>query len=288
MAGDHFGLYFWGGLIGLCATRAAYDSAKERFGGNNHLPAKSIAEGITVQKTLGQLHCYAFPTLVSEVFKRDHPELTPSQCDLAFEGLREFFMLLAASGDGRDRVSLGMPSVLVDGAWHAFVLCTAEYEAFCHRFFRRMIHHRPDPNAQPTTMDANSHFSRETMNTWSAFQTAKRRHTTLFRTSSNGFPMLFETDRIAGVPFGWIWTDQALFALELAVRRSTRDTTSTSDGGPTGYPDASPSTSESNASAEHHHSGGHSCASDGHSGGHSCSSGSSCGSSCSSGSSGGD
>jgi len=32
----------------------------------------------------------------------------------------------------------------VDNMWHCFILSTREYEAFCHRFFHRFMHHIPD------------------------------------------------------------------------------------------------------------------------------------------------
>jgi hypothetical protein len=35
------------------------------------------------------------------------------------------------------------PSVLIDLAWHEFILCTRAYGNFCERHFGRMIHHHP-------------------------------------------------------------------------------------------------------------------------------------------------
>ena len=35
------------------------------------------------------------------------------------------------------------PSPRVDDAWHEFVLCTREYDAFCREHFGRFVHHDP-------------------------------------------------------------------------------------------------------------------------------------------------
>jgi len=35
------------------------------------------------------------------------------------------------------------PSKSIDNAWHAFILHTADYMAFCHESFGRFIHHNP-------------------------------------------------------------------------------------------------------------------------------------------------
>ena len=35
------------------------------------------------------------------------------------------------------------PSVLVDNAWHEFILCSVSYEQFCNEKFGRFIHHHP-------------------------------------------------------------------------------------------------------------------------------------------------
>lgn len=35
------------------------------------------------------------------------------------------------------------PSVLVDNAWHEFLLCSVSYEKFCNEKFGRFIHHHP-------------------------------------------------------------------------------------------------------------------------------------------------
>jgi len=36
-----------------------------------------------------------------------------------------------------------MPSLSVDHAWHAFILCAEEYELFCKNAFGQFLHHTP-------------------------------------------------------------------------------------------------------------------------------------------------
>ena len=53
--------------------------------------------------------------------------------------LRQFF--LAYLNSGRQFVS--MPSRVVDDLWHAFILYTRHYQAFCHHAFGGFLHHTP-------------------------------------------------------------------------------------------------------------------------------------------------
>ncbi|MFJ8434617.1 glycine-rich domain-containing protein [Kitasatospora sp. NPDC094019] len=41
------------------------------------------------------------------------------------------------------------PSHVVDHGWHAFLLHTHEYAAFCDRIASRFLHHRPDDGGSP-------------------------------------------------------------------------------------------------------------------------------------------
>lgn len=51
------------------------------------------------------------------------------------------FLVLCVAGQGTHA-----PSSLVDTSWHAFVLHTERYEAFCLEYLGRFIHHRPISN----------------------------------------------------------------------------------------------------------------------------------------------
>jgi hypothetical protein len=60
--------------------------------------------------------------------------------DVALEGLREWYV---ACLDARGEV-LGMPSRVVDLAWHEMILMTHAYHAFCDRAFGHYLHHSPE------------------------------------------------------------------------------------------------------------------------------------------------
>lgn len=76
--------------------------------------------------------------LLDQLRKR-HPSLSQADCQLVATGLRQFF--LAHLKSGRQHVS--MPSQVADDLWHAFILYTKNYQAFCQKAFGRFFHHTP-------------------------------------------------------------------------------------------------------------------------------------------------
>jgi hypothetical protein len=65
---------------------------------------------------------------------------TEYEIEVALEGLREWYLAcLDAPGE-----SLGMPSRVVDVAWHEMILMTRTYHAFCERAFGFYLHHSPE------------------------------------------------------------------------------------------------------------------------------------------------
>ncbi|MCH2225236.1 MAG: hypothetical protein MK066_10755 [Crocinitomicaceae bacterium] len=42
------------------------------------------------------------------------------------------------------------PSILVDYAWHEFILCTKSYANFCEKHFGKFIHHHPGGRTKET------------------------------------------------------------------------------------------------------------------------------------------
>ena len=68
-----------------------------------------------------------------------YPQLEPRDTDLVLRGLRQFFMAHLRSR----RRFVGMPSKLVDFAWHEFILHTQAYEQWCQAAFGGMLHHSP-------------------------------------------------------------------------------------------------------------------------------------------------
>ncbi|MBE2319063.1 hypothetical protein DVA67_024020 [Solirubrobacter sp. CPCC 204708] len=74
----------------------------------------------------------------------------------ALKGLDAWF-LACLHAEGR---MIGMPSEVVDVAWHEFILRTREYTEFCERAFGHYLHHTPESTMTvaassliPTTLD---------------------------------------------------------------------------------------------------------------------------------------
>ena len=85
---------------------------------------------------------YAFSDELSRTILKQHPELNNAQAERIIEGLREYFQICLSY---RCK-NVGMPSKLVDLAWHEFILCTREYHEFCEHAFGKYLHHTPNRN----------------------------------------------------------------------------------------------------------------------------------------------
>lgn len=88
---------------------------------------------------LAFIETYRFPDAVQARFAAEHPDFDAEERADVFEGLRDYFAICAADPDGR----AGMPSRIVDEAWHTFILFTREYADFCERAFGGFLHHAP-------------------------------------------------------------------------------------------------------------------------------------------------
>jgi hypothetical protein len=96
---------------------------------------------------------YQFPEHVEVRCRRDRPEITDREWKLVEQGLREWFLCCA----WRDGEVLGMPSRLVDEAWHEFILDSLAYTEFCERAFGEYLHHTPESSMtmpMPGALDA--------------------------------------------------------------------------------------------------------------------------------------
>ena len=80
-----------------------------------------------------------FPPFLAAKILEAHPGLHARDAELVLRGLRQFFMAHLRSG----RKFVGMPSKVVDSAWHAYILHTQGYALWCERAFGRMLHHTP-------------------------------------------------------------------------------------------------------------------------------------------------
>lgn len=74
---------------------------------------------------------------VPENVLRYFMEKTSSTLEFAHEVFDELVDYLGSSGHER------VPSVIVDEAWHSFLLHSREYAEYCDSVFGRFIHHVP-------------------------------------------------------------------------------------------------------------------------------------------------
>lgn len=102
---------------------------------------------IHLQKQQGRrrafIEGYAFPAALRAKLHFRRPELSENQVFHVFEGLRQYFLICLQAGAVRGRRSLGMPSRIVDDAWHEFILMSREYSRFCDQAFGAYLHHTP-------------------------------------------------------------------------------------------------------------------------------------------------
>ena len=81
----------------------------------------------------------ALPKFLVDKLIAAHPQLKRGDADLVLRGLRQFFMAYLRSG----RQFVGMPSKVVDTAWHDFILHTQPYQLWCDSAFGKLLHHTP-------------------------------------------------------------------------------------------------------------------------------------------------
>lgn len=94
----------------------------------------------SARKAEAYITAYTFPAHISDRVMRNVPELDEAAWEMVEQGLREWFVCCAWRG----RTVLGMPSRLVDEAWHEFILDSISYTRFCEAAFGGYLHHTPD------------------------------------------------------------------------------------------------------------------------------------------------
>lgn len=92
------------------------------------------------RKGEGYITDHRFPAHIEARVRRRFPQLGGTDWDLVEQGLREWFVCCAWRG----RTVLGMPSRIVDEAWHEFILDSLAYTRFCQGAFDGYLHHTPD------------------------------------------------------------------------------------------------------------------------------------------------
>lgn len=81
----------------------------------------------------------ALPSVLKRKLRQAFPHLEERDADLVERGFRQFFLACARSNGKR----VAMPSKAVDAYWHAFILDTKSYAAWCDRTLGRFLHHAP-------------------------------------------------------------------------------------------------------------------------------------------------
>lgn len=79
------------------------------------------------------------PRYLASKLCAQYPQLTVRDAELVLRGLRQFFLAYSRSR----QQFVGMPSKVVDAAWHDFILHTRGYAAWCDTAFGRLLHHTP-------------------------------------------------------------------------------------------------------------------------------------------------
>ena len=121
-------------------------------GGRRRKPSRlSIARRRrAARKAEAYIAAYRFPAHISRRIIRREPQVDEAGWPLVEQGLREWFVCCAWRG----RTIVGMPSRLVDEAWHEFILDSLSYIRFCENAFGEYLHHTPDEAMSTPMPDA--------------------------------------------------------------------------------------------------------------------------------------
>jgi hypothetical protein len=161
---------------------------------------------------------YSFPAQVTRRLFQAYPDLTNSQQQQVLAALKTYFMVVAMSGAARRGFLLGMPSKAVDQAWHAFILETRAYAAFCQQAFGAMLHHTGFEDGSNRVFDA-------LYNTWAWAAKLPGGHA-----ASSLATRLFTTDTNLAIANPFI-ADMDALKNRFEARRAHREKTGAGSGG---------------------------------------------------------
>lgn len=207
------------------------------------------------------IRSFVFPFALRDKLRGKYPHLDGEQLDQVLRALRQYFLICLTAGAASGKSSIGMPSRVVDEAWHAFILMSREYTAFCQKAFGRYLHHTPESQMKVA-------IEKPLINALHQIRTRPGGATGWAMLA--GIPLIFAIDKAFAIPDGYYYDSSAIDALE--EKRKAWLASSGSDGvvATSGAHDTS--CGPSGASCGDAGSGGSSCASgsDGGSGGSSC------------------
>lgn len=90
--------------------------------------------------TLNALLGYKNPT-VTRYFTHHHPEVNQEAAEQLFQDLLAWLWLNAYRKQQHKQTWFFGPLLLMDAMWHAFILHSREYHAFCQNYFGDYFHH---------------------------------------------------------------------------------------------------------------------------------------------------
>lgn len=130
------------GVPGIFLAAAMYSFG--RFGGWLFLAFAGVCLHIALDAWIQSLRRQfireaLFPSYLASKLCVQYPQLSARDAELVLRGLRQFFLAYSRSG----QQFVGMPSRVVDAAWHEFILHTRGYAAWCDTAFGRLLHHTP-------------------------------------------------------------------------------------------------------------------------------------------------
>ncbi|MGH8608393.1 MAG: glycine-rich domain-containing protein [Gammaproteobacteria bacterium] len=98
---------------------------------------------VCIKRRKAYIDAFLLPNRVARKLKERYPHLDERNISDVFRELKEYFHIIRESKENGNEAFLSMPSQIVDGAWHEFILCTREYAECCQRAFGRFLHHTP-------------------------------------------------------------------------------------------------------------------------------------------------
>jgi hypothetical protein len=159
---------------------------------------------------------YEFPPELSAQVAEQHPHLDRDRVAIVLDGLRHYFLMCVVNQSERSRYPVGMPSRVVDYAWHAFIVMTVAYEEFCLGAFGRYLHHTPKALMETPMIVALANTHRRAGDVAAlthgeaapvAGPSRGFRHRPSRLTLHAALPSLFAIDRVLAVPGGYTYDE---------------------------------------------------------------------------------
>ena len=101
---------------------------------------KSLKQSRLLEKRVNYILNTPLPSQLWLSKELRHQKIDAQQKQLVEAGLQDYFLLHALF----PTKPIAMPSQLVDKLWHAFILDTKAYQAYCEQAFGKLFHHIPD------------------------------------------------------------------------------------------------------------------------------------------------